>query len=95
MTVVQLKQNIKGKSFTDQYDTNWQFVSENTLSWGKGIDMVNAVHYDFFESDGIIYLKHNGAFGTNNDMAVDVLEEDPLEFTLMDRYNDKKVFVLA
>jgi hypothetical protein len=95
MTLKELKQNIIGKSFTDQYDTTWNFISENTLAWGVGLNIGNAAHYEYFEDDGLIYLKHNGAFGTNNDMTVDILEEDPLEITLMDRHNPKKVFVLA
>ncbi len=95
MNVTALKQSIKGKSFKDQFDTIWQFISDNTLVWGTESNIGNAAHFEFIEDNGLIYLKHNGAFGTNNDMTVDILEEDPLEITLMDRFNPKKVFVLA
>ena len=95
MTIEQLQESIIGQSFKDQYDTTWSFLPNNMLAWGKGQNIGNAVHYDFIKIDAIIYLKHNGAFGTNNDMTVDILEEDPLEITLIDRYDPKKVFVLA
>jgi len=95
MTLEQLKQAIKDQSFTDQYNTCWKFIDGNTLGWGKESAIGNTVQYEFVQTDGIIYLKHTGAFETTNDMSVDILEENPLEFILMDRHNDKKVFVLA
>ena len=94
MSLDELKTSIDGKSFSDQNGTNWFFLHDTMSSKGVGENDIS-VHYEFIQTDGIIYLQHSGSFPTNNDLIVDVFEENPLELTLTDSLNLKKVFVLS